>query len=62
MPLADSQDAYLQIKFDDRIAFNSFIIGGRPGHNQYVTEVKVLYSQDGNNWSVYMEPYGEEKV
>ena len=62
MPVADSENAYLQVKLDSTISIMSFGQRGRAGSDQYVTEVKLLYSLDGENWSTYMEPYGTEYV
>ena len=62
MPIADSTNAYLQLKLDDTMALNSFLIKGRANNDQWITRLKVQYSLDGNNWSTYMQPYGTEYV
>ena len=45
---------WMQVEFETSTWMNGVIIQGRSDYNQWVTEYKVQYSADGENWQYVM--------
>ncbi|ELU01346.1 hypothetical protein CAPTEDRAFT_139889, partial [Capitella teleta] len=62
VPYNSDKSQWIQVEFDVFMTVQKIKTKGREDYPQWTTSYKVQFSQDGENWLSYQEPYGTFKV
>ena len=60
--ISNSNDDWLQVDFAKTVQVCAVATQGDVNGNEWVTDFKLSYSSDGNNWTLYKDTNGTEQV